>query len=267
MATYDMPVILNTSWTVRAGQDSSPSRLADMVNAYKQPMLIDEIRFAATPAPGGGTLPYGRIFRSSVRMALGRFQITNEFIPMDVLAPRAPGPGEVILPLSRPLYMGNTYLLEPTIRSTVDFTMNLTLVGRLTEPVALGAKQWVPFISAWQTPTASTVGQTLNVKSPRSAFVNRFRTPLYVKRFVGYRAIGGGLATGAIDISVSNYLGKPVLRDPTPFYELFTPVDRMWAVETELPPAGFFMFSAAVAGTNFGNYGRISMFGYREEQL
>ena len=272
-APYEVPVIVETTFSVSAGGEAGPSRLSDLINKYKLPMWVDEIRISS---PNTESHNFFTIFtQTSTRILFGRYPITREFIPTSVLAPRWPGNGHVIMRLHKPLYVTPQNLPVPTIRSEVSIAIRFSLIGRLAKPLPTNAKSWIPYVTAFSG-TSVAMGDVSNQQSNRNDLANPFRTPLNVRFFLGYRtAYGSNVLAGSansdppITLRMSNHLGRPIVRDPTPFYDLFNIRDQAWAVNTTVPQGGYFLANVAVNATDAVETQKfdLGMFGYREEPI
>lgn len=267
----EVPVIAETTFSVAAGGEAGPSKLSDLINQYRSPIWIDQIRIAA--------YDYASFFslftQTSTRILFGRYAITHEFVPSGVLAPRWPGDGHIVIRLHKPLYVTPQDIPVPTIRSDVALDIRFSLVGRLAKPLPRNSKIWVPYVTAFQGTTV-TVGTTSSQQSKRTDLSNPFRTPLYTRFFIGRRSMTSASATqGAINnqppinVRMTNHLGRPVVRDPTPFFDLFNVRDQAWAVNTILQPSGCFLANVDVDATDASadQDFDISLFGYREERI
>lgn len=278
--TTDDAVLMNTSWLVPAGTERSPTDQSKLVNQYRLPMLVDEIRFASLEGiQAAGIVGAGawqargfRMFRSRINMIIGQRWLTRDFIPGDLFAPRPDGDGEIVIKLAEPLYLGANDVIHPTVRApaTQDVTVQFTLVGRLTNPRPRGALLKLPYWTSYTTPTVSA-GAAGAFKSTRAQVSNQFKVPLQVKRFVGVGDIypGGVFPFGAIKLRISDHEGNMLVRDPTDVLELFQRRDRAWAVSTVLPPGGYYIFDSVIDATSFltPTSFRVSMFGYHEETV
>ena len=272
----ELPVVVSTSFAVPANGEGGPTRLSDLVNKYKLPMWVDEIRIASTSTGFVGGF-YNIMTTTNIRILFGRYQITREFVPGTILAPLWPGVGQIVMRLHKPLYITPQDLPVPTVRSTSALTVIFTLVGRLAEPLPVGSKIWVPYVTAFAG-AETAIGATSSQESNRTDLANPFRTPLTARFFVGHRTIDDlstGINTGTINsgppitVRMSNHLGRPIVRDPTPFYDLFNVRDQAWAVNATLPVGGYFIANVNVDASDSlraQNF-RISMFGYRQEEI
>lgn len=272
----DDAVLMNTSWLVPAGTERSPADQSTLVNQYRLPMLVEEIRFASlegVQAAGGiggaWRLDGFRMLKSQIKLVIGQRWLTRDFVPGDLFAPRPDGDGEIVIKLAEPLYLGATDVIHPTVRApaTQAVTVQFTLIGKLTAPRPRGAPVTLPYWTSYATPAVAG-GAVVAFKSTRSQLSNQFKVPLQVKQFVGVGAFSAGAAVpfGRVKLRVSDHEGNMLIRDPIDMLDLFQRRDRAWAVSTVLPPGGYYIFDSAVgpdAGSNF----RVSMFGYREETV
>ena len=281
----ELPIVIESTFNVPAngeagpganqstlGTGVGPTNLSDLINKYRSPMWVDEIRLSA--------VNYSDFFslftRTHTRILFGRQQITREFIPSGVLAPRWPGDGHIVIRLHKPLYVTPQNLPLPTVRSEVSLQIRFALAGRLASTLPRNAKIWVPYISAFEGTTVTT-GNTSAQQSNRNDFANPFKVPFTVRFFIGRRSNEGlaniqpGLANNdpPITVRMSDHRGRPVVRDPTQFYDLFNLRDQAWAVNTSVPQGGYFIANVNVDATSASTSQRfdISMFGYREENI
>lgn len=267
----ELPIVLETTFAVAANGEAGPSKLSDLINKYRAPMWVDEIRISAT-----GYSNFFSIFsQTQTRILFGRYPLTHDFVPTGVLAPRWPGDGHIVMRFHKPLYVTPQDLPVPTIRSEVSLTIRFSLVGRLAPTLPANSKIWVPYVTAFAG-TAVTAGDTSAQQSKRTDLANPFRTPLTVRFFLGRRTIstssaGTGTANNQppMDVRISDYLGRPIVRDPSPFLSLFNIRDQAWAVNTILPFGGYFVANVDVDATDASETQKfdIGMFGYREEAI
>lgn len=268
-----IPVITEATFSVPAGGETGPTKLSNLINQYRSPMWVDEIRIASADF-----IPstFFRIFnRAQIRILFGRYPITNEFVPGGVLAPRWPGDGHVVMKFHKPLYITPQDLPVPTVRSEVAMTVRFSLVGRLADPLPKNSSIWVPYITAFRGATVAPGDVSLQ-ESNRTALANPFRTPLNVRFLIGQRSyesdtVLNGQANNnpPMNVRISNHLGRPIVRDPTPFTDLFNVRDQAWAVNVDLPFGGYFLANVNVDATDALSDQRfdISMFGYRQEAI
>lgn len=284
-----LPIVVETTFNVPAGGEAGPgansgalgtsagpSNLSDLINKYRAPMWVDEIRIGAT-----NYSDFFSVFtQTSTRILFGRYPMTREFVPSSVLAPRWPGDGQIVIRLHKPLYITPQALPLPTIRSNVSLQIRFSLVGRLAVNLPQDAKIWVPYVTAFQGAT-TTAGTVSTQQSNRVDLANPFLTPFTARFFLGYRTvdthagsltpIGQGLANNAppMTVRVTNHLGRPVVRDPTPFFDLFNVRDQAWAINSVVERGGYFVANVDVDATNSfdDQQFNMSMFGYREENI
>lgn len=271
--TPDVPVVIETTFPVTAGGEAGPTSLSNLINKYRCPIWVNEIRIASADVTQA---TFFQVFtETSTRIQYGRHWITNEFVPSGVLAPRWPGDGHVVMRLHKPLYVTPQDLIVPTIRSDVNITIRLSLSGRLATPLPKRAKVWVPYVTAFRGAT-TPIGSVSAQQSNRTNFANPFKNPLSVRFFIGQRSLTGFAALAgransqpAINVRMTDYLGRPVVRDPTPFFDLFNIRDQSWSVNTTLPYGGYYVANVAVnaVGATQDQDFAISMFGYREENI
>jgi hypothetical protein len=273
MIPPQIPIITEATFSVPANGEAGPSRLSDLINQYKAPMWVEEIRISSANLTSS---TFFRIFnRTQIKILFGRYAITNEFVPGSVLAPRWPGDGHIVIKLHKPLYITPQDLPVPTVRSETAMTIRFALVGRLADPLPAGAKIWVPDITAFSGAPVST-GQVSKQESNRTALANPFRVPLTVRFMLGYRTFetdtpiaGTANSNPPITVRMSNHLGRPIVRDPVPFTDLFNVRDQAWAVNVQLPFGGYLLANVNVDATAATETQRfaIAMFGYREEAI
>lgn len=272
-------VLMNTSWLVPAGNERSPPDQSKLVNQYRCPLLIEEIRFASLEgiqAAGVGVSAWRtagfRMRRSQIKMVIGQRWLTRDFIPGDLLAPRPDGDGEIVIKLAEPLYLGATDVIHPTVRApaTQPVTVQFTLIGKPTAPRRRGSPVRLPYWTSYTTPTVA-VGAAATFKSTRAQISNQFKTPLHVKQFIGVQDTppGSFARFGTVKLRVSDHEGNMIIRDPVDGLDLFQRRDCAWAVSTTLPPGGYYIFNSAInaTGLSASTSFRVSMFGYREETV
>lgn len=277
--TNNDTVLMNTSWLVPAGGEQSPPDQSKLVNQYRTPLLIEEIRFASLEGiQAAGTIGASawrrsgfRMFRSQIKLMIGQRWLTRDFIPGDLFAPRPDGDGEIVIRLTEPLYLGATDVIHPTVRApaTQPVTVQFTLIGKPTAPRERGSPIKLPYWTSYTTPSVA-VGATATFKSTRAQISNQFKVPLHVKQFVGLQDASPGFARfGVVKLRISDHEGNMIIRDPIDALDLFQRRDRAWAVSTVLPPGGYYIFDSVIntAGLLTPASFRASMFGYREETV
>lgn len=267
----DMPFIAETTFTVTAGGEVGPTKLSDLINQYRCPLWVDQIRIAATD--------YSSFFdlftKTHTRILFGRYPITREFVPTSVLAPRWPGDGHVVMRLHKPLYVTPQDLPIPTMRSTVEMDIRFSLVGRLASPLPPKQKIWVPYVTAFEGETTA-IGETSKQQSNRNDLANPFKKPFTARFILGRRSMTSASVTGgqinnqpSIDVRMSNHLGRPIVRDPTPFLDLFNVRDQAWAINSVMQTGDSFIANVdvdATSATEDQDF-EIGVFGYREETV
>lgn len=277
-------------------------------NPFRTPMLIDEIRMGYENTNQSEIDPFSLQFRFS----LGRDPLTADFIPAPMLGKLLnPGvDGTTLAPLvytwkfPKPVYVPATEILVPTIFNNpmpgqgATASVRLTYVGRSLDP---NYKQptniAVPFVALWMglERTIGTDGSNLTDDSTESNLVNPFDKPLYVQRLIGRIRGGPDVANdgqlnpdtgdvldndqGAIVaqsltlIQMTDSMGRQAVRDPTPFNNVFSAIDRAWTINTMLAPKGYYGLHLeenwlTAANFNFATaQPMVSMIGYRAVQL
>src|ERR1700682_435950 len=141
------------------------------------------------------------------------------------------------------------------------FQIEMSIVGR-SLPVDCPVPRTIdmPWISFWQSKALNcTVSASVTVltrdQSRETDLVNPFNSPLYLQRLVGrLPAIGTAGGAGAFEandagfcfigsefvtLRMVNSYGGVMVKDFTPFYDLFHLFDKAWTINTKMPPKTF----------------------------
>lgn len=176
--------------------------------------------------------------------------------------------------LPKPLYLAAREYLLPTMYfvpfsgATTPVTVTICYACR---PVAAGTptptKIHLPWVAFYQSSFLTTPGaaDTFEHSGPSDIF-NPFQQDLHVQRFVGRLMVQAATGTGedgyiTMGINSANVnlvTGSPttgtfvsgqdsfnniLIRDATPFADVFDFLDRSWTVNAILPPQGFYQFN------------------------
>ncbi len=202
--------------------------------------------------------------------------------PGEFISPRF----QFILPITP---AGGQAVPDPT-----PFQIEMSIVGR-SLPVDCPVPRTIdmPWISFWQskalncTVSASSTFLTRD-QSRETDLVNPFNTPLFLQRLVGRLPTVGANANGTFEandagfcfigsefvtLRMVNSYGGVLVKDFTPFYDLFHLYDKAWTVNTKMPPKTFlttFLECNTTTSTQTSTQNAIAMIGmigYRKVRL
>lgn len=276
----DSPVLLNTAAiTLAANQHQEINDPTRLQNPFRTPMMLDEIRFVVT-----GDAELTRHYLQA-KFRIGRIPLTKDYTPIVSFGKSLRAISTVISwRLPKPLYVPANEYVIPHIRNTdsMSRTIQVVYAGRsLGETAPSPKSMFVPWVTSYQAPTASTAATDYGTDlSTEADIVNPFDVPLYVQRFIGRYLTASADTTGEAwadylnntMIRAVNHEGTILVKDGTPFGNLFDFTTKVWPAGTILPPKGFFLFEVTRDFTSLTTNFRatapiISMVGYREVPL
>jgi hypothetical protein len=283
----------------------NPFRTAMLVDEFRFFFTV------LAPAPTDFTSYLNVAFRYRADIKLGRAPLTNGFVPTGLLSPLVQETGPLITaatgnalgsflpkmsftwPLKKPLYVPPTEQLIIRAQCLDPFG---TLGQSISPYVAVAARSLprdfpepetvcMPWASAFVSPEAELFGNSLfTTTTAETDLVNPFAEPVRVHRFMGRmynNALFGpgvdqfveapnGLSTRTL-VRAADSLGTIIVRDPTPFTQLFFFGLRSWEPKALAAPKTFYIFSvdqdySDVQGAGAAGFG-ISMIGDREVRM
>jgi len=275
----ESPILMSTGViSLAANQQQEITDVTRLQNPFRTPMLLDEVRFIMAD--------FGQKNFLQAKFRLGRTSLTRDYTPIGNFCKNMRGNCSVLTwRLPKPLYIPANEYLVPHIRNTFTSTRSLEVIyaGRsLAADAPVPKSMFVPWVAAYQAPSVASTGATgtdTTVVSSEADIVNPLDETVYVQRFIGrYQSVDalGNSEPPAqyLDntlIRAVNHEGTIMVKDSTPFGNLFDYTTKVWPAGTVLPPKGFFLFEIQRDFTGFTvsetTAPIISMVGYREVQL
>jgi len=216
--------------------------------------------------------------------------------------------------LDHPLWIPPEVAMVPTLfhlgPTDVPMRVGITYLCRICPTKPDPGVMKVPYIAHWRSKSWHAEDRSSADESSKAALMNRWKQPLRVERFVGRIAQvsqpSGEVATALYDpkvpfqlddaqagywstrlrLTMRDAAGGHVIREPTPFRNVFGSRNRAWPCQHDLPPGGFYGIRGLLANDNVassagaGDYGQattgiqstqaamdISMVGWRKVQL
>lgn len=211
----------------------------------------------------------------AMRMKLNNSYIVDEFVPLVLIAPHTDFSeiyvGEGLLDysffwrLARPLWVDelddlaielswlpfNGYNPDGVDPATITMTVKVSLCGRGSINANRPKERYLPFHATW-TPAvleAGNVTTEYSTRSPDSALRNTRNTPVTITRMLGSLKTTPNLLpedmgtnfipTFLFNNRISHSAGYYLVKDLTPFYELFQNFSRVFDVKFVMQPKEF----------------------------
>jgi hypothetical protein len=306
--TAGMPFHLTAGLTLRSGAVASPN-LQSLRAPNGQGLLIEEVTFEigyflsdGNPYMGS-TMNMGSLI--GCQMQLGAEPLTAGFVPLAMFGPTLSTVSEYqtidddigFLSIFTwrppvPIYVPPGQLLEPTF---VHFGLyNAVLQVKVSYSGIAGQRpqqKALPYVMHWAADAFLANGTEVERVCNEKDLANPFNVPFHVKTVLG-RVYGlfqdiaqakqylteGGVDTATYphnDIYVSTKVqllgswGTPVVRDYTPWPQIFDPWTRQLEVAHEMPPESYYLAGVkggSIADAAYDGQGlaRISLVGWRE---
>lgn len=257
----DLPIALKYQVSILIGAVKRPTEQAYFQNPYRAPMWVDEFHFGIEN--NENVLP-NMVF--AMRMKINGQYIVDDYVPLTLLGPHTDITENTFSGLSffwrlaKPMWLDElddvsielTWLGDLDISAT-GFQTNpidliVTMCGRSTLSKNRPAERALPFNTVWG-PLAftSTIGSETSLISPDNALRNGKNTPVTVTRIFGstfetQSAGHAGIIVNSdllLNLRISHSLGYYLVKDLTPFFELFQNVSRAADVKFVLNPKEF----------------------------
>lgn len=300
-AVINPPVVLSTGVQAVAQSSSSGGIDASRLGLpFRAPMWIDEIRFTVALADSteAGLVGSAGLF-TQAKLGLGRFEITDGFVPIAALTPSSQWAAESMISdanietagrniytflrwvLPVPMYVRPGESLLADFRRIADGLGNsarveMAAAGRVASHEGkVPETTCVPWVTAY-TNSKVVFSSSQGSGAPGTTLHNSFKVPLHVQRLVGrsYQDAGSGelkpdvsdlrAATGA-NVQFADSEGFLVVRDRVVFGEVFDSLRHAWTAPRILPPKGW--IEVRVTGAPTDSVYWIAMVGYREEAI
>jgi len=265
---------------------------------YPGGAFIDQVRFK---------VPDGiYILDLQAELKINDIPITRNFVPMSAFGKshtyedNRTSPTTMVFnwKLKKPLYLRSGEVLTVSIQNaSIDFD---TAISEMIEVTYIGrgimnkdyenaiidgqVKTYRPWVTAFIGVRRELGTSDFTDRSTETDLKNPFDVPMLVEHFVGRMSIDGmdpNYQGGTSGIGSDAYLGytfcrmwdsasKIIVRDPTPFGHLFHMSNKIWTVNSILPPKGFYIIDldeqvSVVDDADFMTP-IVSMVGYREVQ-
>lgn len=253
----DLPIALSYSVTLAKGQVSRPTEQINFKNPYRGPMWVDEFHFNIGTIEG--TTPAQVI---GMRLKLNDRYIIDEFVPFVLLGPHTDfsegpfgiasfttsGPLSFFWRLVKPLWVDElddllmefNFLADTGVftgfGNSITIDVKATLCGRATKSENRPAERYLPFNVVWHPERFDTVADVESNKiSPDSALRNGRNESAFITRILGSMnvmrpnvsaALGFPTTEYLLNLRISHSLGYYLVKDLTPFYELFDNLSR-----------------------------------------
>lgn len=300
-AVINPPVVLSTGvQTVAQSAIGSAVDLSRLALPFRSAMLLDEIRFSAALVTGAEVPTVHNALFIQTKIALGRFAITDGFVPISVLTPSAQLAADAMMGVGIesasgrnsysflrwvfpvPLYVRPGEALGIGFRRITDGQTNTarieaSVVGRVVSGETPQPRSIrVPWVAAYVNDKVAASMSQGSGGPPNTALFNPFSSPLHIQRFVGrsYQdddagGLGGDLndlvvGTGP-DVKITDSRGFLVVGDPVVFGEVFDSTRHAWTAPHIMPPKGWVRVQFSGAGTNYVYW--VGMVGWREEAI
>lgn len=277
------PLLVTTGFSVPANAIRDPQNKFDLVNPYKEPVFLDEIRFDYIQDTAG-------IYSTDdvkVELLIGNTLLTNKPIPIASLNTSFnPHVGSqatrttngIVYKLAKPLILNPEDVLTPRIHNglAVALNMQITYVMRRIAGGIDPSQIWYPYIANWTSSTFTIQSSTAPfvIESTQSDLVNPHDVPLHLDRMIGYTAKLNtsypNAAAVVLNLKMLDAAGNAFIRDQTPFASVFNMSDWTFKMNALLQPHEFFIVQLSYE--NDGQYlanalsdydARITMIGYR----
>lgn len=251
-------------------------------NPFRTAMLIDSFKFFFLLTPHADFQDFLNLaFRMWVKIDLGREPLTHNYVPVGLVSPlvqESPpleGLNNAIAqnlpkqsftwPLKRPLYVPPTeqlivraMLKDPYGGSGMTIFPYVAISGRsLARNAPVPEEVYFPWAAAFVSPDVENFGNTLFTQTTgETDLVNPFNQPVNVQRFMGrmynsalfgpgvdqFEETPNGLSSRTL-VRCADSKGTIIVRDPTPFSQLFFYGLRSWEPGGLAEPKSFYIFS------------------------
>lgn len=296
----DMPVLLTYNTSLKIGEVKRPDEQIVFKNPYRGPMWVDEFGFFinGTLANLGAESPFTLAYNTfTMRMKINGRYIIDEFVPLTLLAPHTDTLENVpdsynksfFWRLSKPMWLDELDDISIELAWKTDLNIYapavVTALASVTVPVAVSMKgrattnakrpseRHLPFHAVWGPSTVINVdlGTETGVISPDSALRNGRNTPVHITRALGFLNERPTTATSNIaysdllmNLRISHSAGYYIVKDLTPFYELFQNVSRAADFKFTLAPKEFVTIELQTGTITLVNYpgGNAGAFNY-----
>lgn len=265
------PVVLASDvHTLAATETRALSDPKHLENPFMGGMEVDEIRFYAPTF-------IGTVNETQYELRLGDELLTGGFVPTSLFAPLIDSGlssvGTHVWRLPKPLYLRRGDRIFVNMRNphtTLPASAGIVALGR---PVgdAVPRVTNIPYVKAWIASACNdpVAYGSYDAESTEADLVNPFPIPLRLQRLIGI-VYGSGFRASwwkqadSLKVQIVDSKGGFVVRDPTPFTNLFFRLHRAWNINTVMAPRQHFDAQLhAEPGWNIGTPA-IALVGYRQ---
>lgn len=272
----NMPVLLTYTALLKQNNIARPAEQIYFKNPYRAPMWVDEFHF--TIRQEGEEIPdFVPYELMAMRMKLNGQYIVEDYVPLCLLGPHTDSAevsdqtsGEsyntrrsFLWRLAKPLWVDelddllieltwlsgfSRYITRANIEG-VEMNVQVALAGRSTVNASRPRERCLPFSVVWN-PGMLTVPteDEFTQRSPDSALRNGRENPVVITRLLGtmnpltYAVDDGYTPVNSnflMDLRISHSAGYYMVKDLTPFYELFQNLSRYVDIKFVLQPKEF----------------------------
>lgn len=284
----DLPVALTYTTTLKQGSINRPGEQIYFKNPYRAPLWVDEMHFVVDSGEAVSAINKPPLGVFAMRLKINNKYIIDEYVPLNLLGPKTDlmedqgytGKFIFFWRLAKPLWLDeldditveltwisdlNIYFDPTLVPSSVP--IEVTLSGRSTLNSRRPKERFLPFNVVWGPDVLSSdlttpLGVELNIFSPDSALRNGRDVPVCVTRMLGFVAprfkagVSGRIPKTSflMNLRLSHSLGYYLVKDLTPFDELFQNLSRAVDFKFILNPKEFLTLELQTSPITLSGY-------------
>jgi len=267
----DLPIALSYSTVLPLNQVNRPIEQLYFKNPYRAPLWVDEFQFLISSS--ARFIPPSLL---GMRMKINDKYISDEFVPLSCLAPHTDSV-ETVLDLSLSFFwrlnkamwldelddvsielkfVGNLNVFNATALAAIAAappTVTVTMKGRSTLNANRPKERFLPFNVAWGPVLFETIAAAEStLRSPDSALRNGRNKNVVVTRLLsdaktainsepidGVTANYAGNSVILLNMRISHSDGYYIVKDLTPYFELFQNLSRVADFKFLMKPKDF----------------------------
>lgn len=287
-----IPPIILRAYTPSIAPGAVVANAGVLRNLTGRSLRVNEIRFfpERTSAPLFAALtPW--LAATTVQLRIGNTPITEQFIPLAAfveaidLSMEAGGESEDtgstgarVLRFRQPVVLAPRETITYSILQNTAATFDMRVTAVCEEASESGVTPW---IAVWSSTPRLDGSGDYEESSTEADLVNPFNTPMFVERFIGRLVYDGSILTPGLSgamilnfdkvrVRIDDHRNRQIVRDPTPFGNVFDYILRGWQVNSTLDARGFYRVSIdkrlstqVISGRGAGNVqAMIGMLGY-----